>query len=281
MNNYKLARQGGFKYANTELGRLSPYASIYELKTGNRYPWLGASSTGLGVTPTKNQLGVVSKFGRKRRRRKSTPKKKKHVGYTLKKGRVVKVYKIAGLKGRRYSNRNKLPKGKRVYKNKSQVPKNKKPITRRRTSKTQRKRRSRKRRERILWDIYDNTQSLSGSRYERTGRRTTPCYKRHIEGDCWANPNCEWTGISCRKNTGGSRSGPMKPIDYLTFGSGMINPTVGANYSLMQYATNSATPTLTKMEEIAGFPAYPVPQVTQMKNYSTYETMNNTTGMGF
>ncbi len=73
--------------------------------------------------------GIMSLlFGKKRRRRRTTKtstKKKggkmtrKKIGYTMKKGRMCHVYKYKGLTGRRYANKRKLSKGKKVYKTKA------------------------------------------------------------------------------------------------------------------------------------------------------------------
>lgn len=71
--------------------------------------------------------GIMSLlFGKKkqrRTRRKTTTKTKKvsrkKIGYTMKKGRMCIVYKYKGLTGRRYSNKRKLSKGKKLYKTKA------------------------------------------------------------------------------------------------------------------------------------------------------------------
>jgi len=72
--------------------------------------------------------GIMSLlFGKKKSRRtrkKTTTTKKgkvsrKKIGYTMKKGRICHVYKYKGLTGRRYSNKRKLSKGKKVYKTKA------------------------------------------------------------------------------------------------------------------------------------------------------------------
>ena len=60
------------------------------------------------------------KKSRKTRRKKSRSVKRKAVGYTIKKGRVVKVYRSAG-KGRTYYNGRKLVKGKKAYKTKAKA----------------------------------------------------------------------------------------------------------------------------------------------------------------
>lgn len=91
--------------------------------------------------------GIMSLlFGKKRRRRtskKSTKGKvsRKKIGYAIKKNRIVNVFKFKGLKGRRYASKNKLAKGKKVYKTKaaakrSMMKKQKKKTTRRRTKRS-------------------------------------------------------------------------------------------------------------------------------------------------
>lgn len=324
---YNLAEQGAYKAANGELGLLSPYSTMYELKTGNSYPWLGSSSTGDGVAPTKYLTGVVNKFGRKR-----SSKSKKHVGWIRNKNRIVKVYKFKTKTGRRLSNGNKIPKGRKVYKRKSDVPS--KNLARRNFSSTRTKSNSKRH---IGWIryknravrvysfsskkgryfsngrripsnrrvyrskpsisneyrsnrnyyrtaryIYNNSQSLSGSRYQRGNLgRNSPCYRRYNEGSCSSNPNCEWTGFNCTKKSGGTYQGPM---NWQGFGrrSGLINPSVGANYSLYQYANNAATPSIRQLGKIGGVPAYPAYNHYNVKgnNYDTFVSTDNTTGMG-
>lgn len=90
-------------------------------------------------------------FGKKRKRttrkttrktsssKKSTKVTRKKIGYTCKKGRIVHVYKYKGLTGRRYSNKRKLAKGKKVYKTKAAC----KAALRKMSKKTKRKSSSR------------------------------------------------------------------------------------------------------------------------------------------
>lgn len=82
---------------------------------------------------------------RKRTTKSSSGKKvtRKKIGYTCKKGRIVHVYKYKGLTGRRYSNKRKLAKGKKVHKTKAaakaalrKMSKKAKKTTRRRTKKS-------------------------------------------------------------------------------------------------------------------------------------------------
>lgn len=98
--------------------------------------------------------GIMSLlFGKKRRRRrtstKSSSKKsskvsRKRVGYTCKKRRIVHVYKFKGLAGRRYSNKRKLSKGKKVYKTKAACKASMRKMSKKDQKKTTRRRRSRK-----------------------------------------------------------------------------------------------------------------------------------------
>lgn len=96
--------------------------------------------------------GIMSLlFGKKKARRtkrrttkktkKSTKVSRRKVGYTCKKGRIVHVYKYKGMTGRRYANKRKLSKGKKVYKTKAackaalrKMSKKTKKVTRRRRS---------------------------------------------------------------------------------------------------------------------------------------------------
>lgn len=96
--------------------------------------------------------GIMSLlFGKKRRRRrtrKTSTKKsgkmtRKKIGYTMKKGRMCHVYKYKGLTGRRYANKRKLSKGKKVYKTKAAC---KRACAKRRKTKSTRRRRRRTKR---------------------------------------------------------------------------------------------------------------------------------------
>jgi hypothetical protein len=58
----------------------------------------------------------MSNFGKKPRRRSSN---KKRIGWCMKKKRVVGVYEFKDKKGKRFSNGNKLVKGKKIFKQKS------------------------------------------------------------------------------------------------------------------------------------------------------------------
>ena len=96
--------------------------------------------------------------------------------------------------------------------------------------------------------------------------------------DCKSNPNCKWQQYYCRKKYGSRYQGPLNKQG---FGSDLVNPANRFNYTMTQYANNSATPALTQLESIAGFPTYSAPLSTQMKNFSSYQTINNFSGMGF
>ena len=89
-------------------------------------------------------------FGKKKRKRpRKTTKKtktkmtKKRIGYAIKKKRVVNVYKFKGLVGRRYSNKNKIAKGKKVHKTKASA---RKALKKKNMKKTKSKRKTTRRR---------------------------------------------------------------------------------------------------------------------------------------
>lgn len=299
---YKHARQGIYKAANNELGLINPYSTLYELRNGNSYPWLGNSSTGMGVMSTPNVL-PISRFG---------AKSKKQIGWVINKGKVVAVYKFSSLEGNRYYNKKKVPKTKKVYKTKSQasgklkskntkrkqiagytlkggvvvpvykfngvsgkyysngtkVPKNKKVTktklgVKRRTKKTNKSY--------MLYDIDGFNKRI------KYINETYNCPKNTNSADCGGNPNCTWTSNRCVKKYGDVQQGP-KGRDS-KFGGNLINPSNGTNYSLFQYSTNSATPSLSQVNNLSGVSTYSYP--TRMGNYSHWESINNTTGMGF
>lgn len=89
---------------------------------------------------------LFGKKRRRRRRRKSTKGKgkgkvsRKRIGYCIKKKRVCHVFKYKGLTGRRYSNKHKLAKGKKVYKTKAQA----RAAAKRKSKKTTKRRRRRR-----------------------------------------------------------------------------------------------------------------------------------------
>lgn len=98
---------------NQELARISPYSGVNVLNhsssyQGGFYPWYGNSETGLGV-PESNRA-LYSSFGKTN---------KKHTGWCVtSKGKILKIYKIKGLRGKRLYNRKKVPKSARCYKTK-------------------------------------------------------------------------------------------------------------------------------------------------------------------
>lgn len=196
-NKMNLAKQGGYDYANQALGRINPFSTLYTRNAARSgFPWVD--------NLVNDQTLAVARFGRKRK------SSKKKIGWTKKGKRYVKVYKFKGLKGKRYSNKRKIGKGKRVYK--------KKPKSMRKKRRTTKKRLTNKK---IMNKIYDK----------------------------------------------------------MFFGNKTINPSVGANYSYDQWQTNVGTPTAKQMERSAGTPVYSFPS--SRMNFRSYNSTNNTTGMGF
>ena len=314
---YKLAPQGGYKYSGTELGLINPASTMYELRTGNSYPWLGKSSTGRGVAPTPNILGRSS-FGAK-------AKGKKVVGYTLKKGRVVTVYKFKGMVGKRYYDKKKVPSTKKVYKRKSDVKK-KKTITRKPVAKkttTGKKLVGYTLKGGGVVSVYkfnglagkrysDGTKIPKGKKvalkksgvskkrkssktistyymfYDRDGvekrrkyiNECINCSKNTNSTDCYGNTNCYWNNNNrCVKRYGKIYQGPKRKDS--KFGSGVINPANRTNYALYQYANNAATPSLKDVNRLSGVSTYSYPVSSKMDNYSNWDSKVNLSGMGF
>lgn len=234
----KLLPQGRYGYANEELHKINPFSMINTLdSTANGYPWLS--------------------FGRRRKK----VAKKKHVGYTRKKSRVVKVYKIIGMVGKRFYDKKKVPKGTRVYKRKSDVPKKK-----------TKKRSSRKKRD--VYYIYDD----DGYTPNRPGyMRGAGCSRRRNLGECSSNPNCSWNGYSCRKKSWGDRY--EGPFNEHGFGSGRsIDPAVGTNYWFHKTAANAAMPSLNRMEALSGFNNNDYVGSSQFRTFNSRQALN---GMGW
>ena len=93
---------------------------------------------------------------KRRRSRKGSAKRsqkvqKRKIGYTVKKGRIVNVYKISGKPGRRYYNGNKLVKGKKIFTTKAKA----RAFLKKNISKRTRKR---SRRKSSFGSWWDNTQ---------------------------------------------------------------------------------------------------------------------------
>lgn len=189
-------------------------------------------------------------FGKKPKRRTSL---KEHIGWCVKKGRIVKVYKYKGLTGKRFSDKKKLPKGRRVYKTKQAAQNARKRTTRTKTEK--------------IYVYYKKP------KFSRTGYlRNTSCSGRTNEGDCGSKPGCEWTGNSCRKAEGVYQG----PVNRQGFG---LIPANRYNYQLQQYATNEGTPTMQQLGRIGQIPSWSYP--TYMNNSAWFVPRNNLSGYGF
>ena len=99
---------------------LSDYLSIYDpIENTPLIPPTGLTSP--SATPGYYDSSFGKKSKRKRRAVSKVKAQKRKIGYTIKKGRVVHVYKISGKPGRRYYNGNKLIKGKRCYTTKAKA----------------------------------------------------------------------------------------------------------------------------------------------------------------
>lgn len=197
---------------------------------------------------------------------KKTKKTKKHIGYAVIKNRVLKVYKISGLSGKRLYNRKKLPVKKKFfttkrmaiqYKNK--LLKIKKKIIEKRKKKTV------KRTKKITKKI---TKRKNSNRL---------CRSRTSESECCSDPTCKWTHNRCIHKPRRTYEGPR---NYHKFGKS-INPAVGTNYTLFQYSTNASTPTVNQLQEIQGLDSYSYPVRNGMENHRFYTQKNNLSGMGF
>lgn len=116
----------------------------------------------------------LQQFGRKYQ------KSKKQVGYCVKKGRIVKVYKFKNLTGKRYSNKRKVTS--KVYKTKSQAQK------------------------------HNHNKKLYGQKkFERNLKQRFPRCKQRTKLNCEDHPQCTWLKRSnkCRKLKRIVRHGPI------------------------------------------------------------------------
>lgn len=283
---YKLApRKVGA--ANQELAYVSPYSKINVLRTGTTtqggyYPWYGDSSSGMGVPyynkigafmPT-SRFGVSSSFGKKKPKRKSVPTKK-HTGWCIKKKRVVKVYKVKGLSGKRYYDKKKVPKRTRCYKTKREAQ----------NAKGTRKRKYSKKTGKYYYVYnYDNLGTGGRSRHRHNAGKLggTGCSRRYNQEDCGSNPNCKWEYGRCStRGRGGHTSSYQGPMNKQGFGR-VVNPANRYNYQVQQYATNVGTPTVKQMHSIAHTPAYQYPVGSMVGgNQTWYTPSQNLSGYGF
>lgn len=221
---------------------LDPFRSVYQLQSGNSYPWYGAKA-------------YQPSFGKKKRKKQNN---NKAVAYCIKNNRVVGVYKKPGRKGRYYFNGTKVIKGKKCYKLKSKANaalKKKRP----------RRRKSSSRSSSTYYYVIDGREKKQSSwkkGYSKT--RSPTCNKYYNELTCrHAKAGCKWTG-TCVNKFGQSR-----------FGS----PASKYNYTLAQYADNASTPTDHLLGKISGTSAYSYPTNTQ--NYHFYTQRTNNSGYGF
>lgn len=301
--------------ANQELARINPYSGWHTLNVGNTYPWLGSSSTGMGVPyPTsRKEIGAFiptgapgarlahfgqckckeckcnSSFGKKKTKHRTKKvklhKKKKHTGWCIKKKKVVKVYKVKGLVGRRYYNNKKVPKRTRCFKTKEAAQR----------AIGKRKRKYNRKTKKYYW-VYDSPYSVRRS-YGRSRRannaenRVNRSYNHGIwrKYDCDRNPNKIWVGpansngyCKTRDQSGGAYHGPLGPGGFgkSRFGR-VVNPANRLNYQYQQYATNVGTPTVGQMGMISNVPAYSYPVRSGMSNSAWYVPKQNFGGYGF
>jgi len=231
--------------------KLDPFRSVYQLESGNSYPWYGAKAYQPSETP--------SSFGKKR------SKKKKPVAYCIKKNRVVGVYKKTGKKGRYYYNGTKVTKGKKCYKLKLKAKaalKNKRPKRRKSSSKSSR----------TYYYVIDKREKKQPSWKKGYNKTRRPACSKYTAATCnHTQGRCRWTGSSCVSRFGQSRFGA--PVGR------PVSPASKYNYTLAQYADNAYTPTNHLLGKIAGTSAYSYP--TNRPNYHFYEQRINDQGYGF
>ena len=229
---------------------IDPFRSVYQLQSGNIYPWYGAKA-------------YQPSFGKK----KKTKKKKninKAVAYCIKKNRVVGVYKKPGRKGRYYFNGTKVIKGKKCYKLKSKANaalKKNRP----------KRRKSSSRSSSTYYYVIDGREKKQPWKKGYSKTRSPTCNKYKNELTCHpAKAGCRWTGSSCVNKFGSSRFGSGTP---------QVSPASRYNYTLAQYADNASTPTDHLLGKIAGVSAYSYP--TDTPNYHFYTQQTNNSGYGF
>ncbi len=288
---YKLASRK-LHAANQELAYTSPYSGINVLRTGTAtqggyYPWYGDTPSGIGV-PYYDGRGAFrpintpgargmrsSQFGKKKPSRKKQTPTKKHTGWCIKKRRVVKVYKIKGLSGKRYYDKKKVPKRTRCYKTKREAQNAK--------GTRKRKRKYNKKTGKYTY-VYTIEPTSGHSRSANSHWNRSRCAGRS-EANCGSNPNCGWSAGQCyNKSGGGNRyQGPMGPNGFgrSSFGR-VVNPANRYNYQSQQYATNVGTPTVKQMYSIAHTPAYQYPVGSMVGgNQTWYTPKQNLSGYGF
>ena len=241
----------------------------------------------------KEDLEQQQSFGKKKRRRKKTAKRrkktakrrkktskktpmKKHTGWCIKKRRVVKVYKIKGLVGRRFYDKKKVPKRTRCYKTKA--------AAQRAIGTRKRKRKYNRRTHKYYW-VYDYNDVGTGgrSRHRHNAGRLggTGCSRRYNQSDCSSNPNCKWEYGRCSTRGGGGHTSSYQgPMNKQGFGR-VVNPANVLNYQYQQYANNVATPTVGQIGMISQTPSYAYPVKSGMSNSAWYVPKQNFGGYGF
>jgi hypothetical protein len=350
---YTLAPQGRYKAANRELAVINPRSSIYELRTGNSYPWLGASATGMGVRSTPDKLAM--RFG--------VQSKQPYgplAGYVLYKDPMQKNKIVIDRVFRspkdseliyRYITGKLVNEGTTVYDTKLKADKALKKkhadnIAKRERRKAKKKanKKANKKSEfgkkvltefgkkvllaefgkKVLTEFgkkkmlaefgkkmlteFGKKQSSFGKKRVEFGKKMLTSFGKKQMVEFGKKRVAEFgkkmlaefgkkksaskmddyymlydmQGYRDRVNYHNFINNYTIPIIGSKFGSGkMINPANGANYSLFQYATNSATPTPKRMNNTSGVASYSYPMASQMSNFHSYNSSNNTTGMGF
>lgn len=159
-----------------------------------------------------------SSFGKKKRRRLSrkgskTKKKRRAIGYCVKKGRVVKIYKISTKAGRYYYDGKKVTKGKKCFKTKAKAKASlkKKIVKRRRGPRTRRS---------SFGSWWDNTQLT------------------------YCNPGTECANASTLGGqypfySGNSNWKPYYPVKSSAFGGSWFNPFRNMKDTEYKYTTQS------------------------------------------
>ncbi len=209
------------------------------------------------------------------------------LGRIIKKRRVVKVYKIKGLVGRRFYDKKKVPKRTRCFKTKA--------AAQRAVGTRKRKRKYNRKTGKYYW-VYDSPYSARRSygRSKRANSAENRVNRSYDYGywrkyDCDRNPNKIWVGPSnsngyckTRDQSKGAYHGPLGPGGFgkSRFGR-VVNPANVLNYQYQQYANNVATPTVGQMGMISQTPSYAYPVKSGMSNSAWYVPKQNFGGYGF
>lgn len=125
-----LAPKGKPKAANKELPFLNPSSRFKEtgsLQSGNTYPWWGDSLGTNGMFTTYSSFGEIppnfnyglfpsNEFGNTSKTMAPKFGEKKQLGWVKKGDNYTEVYKFKGMTGRRYADKTKVPKNKKLTK---------------------------------------------------------------------------------------------------------------------------------------------------------------------